>query len=91
MASRRWLRTDDAVVLGELADVLHEVLAPLLGERGDRDADDLAVVQRVEAEVGRLDRLLDLADDALVVRLDDEQAASGAETCATWFSGVFAP
>src|SRR5262249_23698836 len=40
----------------------------------DRNPENLAVVQRVETELGGLDRLLDGAEDAPVVGLHDEQA-----------------
>src|SRR5262245_34689666 len=51
-----------APFLGELVHQLRHLLAPLLGERGQRDAHDFAVVGRVEAEIGAADRLLDRAE-----------------------------
>ena len=36
----------DAALLGQVADDLDELLAPLLGQLRDRQADDLAVVRR---------------------------------------------
>src|SRR6266536_3891238 len=49
----------DAAVLGHLPGDLDELLSPLLGQLRDREADDLAVVRRGQAEVGLLDRSLD--------------------------------
>src|ERR1041385_6964682 len=49
----------NAPVLGHPADDLHELLAPLLRELRDRQADQLAVVRRRQAQVGLLDRPLD--------------------------------
>ena len=53
----------DALLLGVLAGELGEFLAALLGQRRDRDAQGLAVDDRVEAQVRRADRLVDGADD----------------------------
>ena len=61
----------------QLADELDELLAPLLGELRDRQADHLAVVRRRQAEVGLLDRLLDRLDRGRVERLDRQQARLG--------------
>ena len=49
----------DLLLLGVLAGELGQVLAALLGQRRDRDAQGLAVDDRVEAEAGVADRLLD--------------------------------
>src|SRR5437867_7108191 len=48
-----------APFLGELVHHLHQLAAPLLGERRQRDADEVAVVGGVEPQVGGEDRLLD--------------------------------
>src|SRR5262247_3906412 len=61
------------VGVGEVLDLLLHLLAALLGERRDRDADQLAVVLRGEAEVRGTDRLLDVADRTLVVGRDHDQ------------------
>ena len=50
----------DAALLGEAVDDLHQLLAALLGQLGDREPDQVAVVGRRQAEVGLQDRLLDL-------------------------------
>src|SRR5581483_10876042 len=67
----------DAVLLGQPADDLDEVLAALLGELRYRQPDELAVVRGGEAEVGLLDRLLDRSDRARVEGLDGEHARLG--------------
>src|SRR5271170_4570701 len=59
-----------AVVLSLGADLLCNVLAPLLGERRDGQADELPIVHRGETEVGLAQRLLNLLDEALLPRLD---------------------
>ena len=37
--------------LGHLLDAFHEVLAPLFAERGDRQADDLAIDGGIDADL----------------------------------------
>src|SRR3954463_5851654 len=56
-----------ASVLGDPAYDAHQVLAPLLGQLRDRQADHVAVVTRRQPEVVLHDRLLDRLDRALVV------------------------
>ena len=63
----------DLAVLGDASHDLHEVLAPLLGQRRDREPHDLAVVGRRQAEIGLLHGALDVLDRAGVERLHDEQ------------------
>src|SRR6185503_3435174 len=63
----------DPVVLRDLLHVLDQLLPPLLGERRDRHANDLAVVLRREAEIGGVDRALDRGERRLVVGLDHEE------------------
>src|SRR6476661_1530538 len=58
--------------LGELVHDLHEVLAPLLVHRRQRDADDVPLHRRVEAEVRLADRLLHRLDLPLVERGDEQ-------------------
>src|SRR6266540_2405617 len=64
----------DSAVLRHLAHDLDELLAPLLGQLGDRQADQLAVVRRGQAQVRLLDRALDRRDRVRIERLDREQA-----------------
>src|SRR5690242_8146874 len=45
-----------------LTDEFRELLAPLLGQLGDRKPDHLAVGDRIEAQPRRADRLFDRAD-----------------------------
>src|ERR1700680_154301 len=67
----------DAGFLGLAMHELHKVLATLLGELRDGDADHLTVVARVESEIALLYRLLDGAERAAVVGLDDQHARLG--------------
>src|SRR5438309_306784 len=60
----------DARLLGLLLHELDVLAPPLLGQRRDGHADDLAVVGRIQALVARPQRLFDRADLALVVDLD---------------------
>ena len=65
---RRTLRTATRPSSARRLHDLHELLAPVGGELGEREPDDRAVVGRGDADVARLDRLLDRLDRALVVR-----------------------
>src|SRR5579884_1705678 len=60
----------DAALLGDVADDLDQLLATLLGQLRQHEADHRAVVARRQPDVGLLDRPLDRLDRALVVRLD---------------------
>src|SRR6266446_5803139 len=62
----------DPTIFDLLVEHLYEVPPPFLVQRGDVEADDRAVGVRREAEVRRLDRLLDRLDEAAVVRLDQD-------------------
>src|ERR1700730_4230028 len=53
--------------------LLDKIAAPLLGQLRDRYPDHVAVVGRVDAEVGVADRLLDRGQLRLLVRLDHDQ------------------
>src|SRR5215208_5436878 len=67
----------DPPLLRHVARQLDELLPPLLGQLRDRKADELAVVRRLQTEVGLLDRLLDRLDRGRVERLDGEHARLG--------------
>ncbi len=67
----------DLPVLAVAPDELDELLAALLGELGDRESDDLAVVRGREAEVGLHHRLLDRLDLGRVEGLHGEHARLG--------------
>src|SRR5579862_966494 len=54
------------MLLQHLVQVLHHVLATVFGQRGHGYAHQLAVVHRIQAEVGRANRLLDSANLAYV-------------------------
>ena len=75
MKSRRMLRTATRPSSARSADHLDQLLAALLGELGDLQPDDRAVVVRRQAEVGLEDRPLDRLDRRLVVGLDRSAAA----------------
>src|SRR4051794_782946 len=68
-----------AALLGDVMEDLDHLLAPLLGQRRDGQADELAVVGRVQAEVGVADRLLDRLDRVLVVGLHGQQLRLGVD------------
>src|SRR4051812_2495714 len=67
----------DLGVLALAARDLDHVPAPLLGELREDDADDLAVVARVDPEVGVADRALHALQLAGVVGLDDGHTGLG--------------
>src|SRR5262245_58303616 len=67
----------DPPFLGQVADHLDQLLAPLLRQRRDRQPDDLAVIRGRQAQVRLLQRALDRLDRARVVRLDREQPRLG--------------
>ena len=67
---RRAAADRDPRVLGLVPGQLDVLLAPLLGQLRQRHPDDVAVVGRVDAEIGVADRLLDRGHRGLVVRGD---------------------
>jgi hypothetical protein len=67
----------DPSLLGDAVDHLDELLAALLGELGDLQADHVAVVRGRQPEVGLHHRLLDRRDGGLVIWGDGEQAGVG--------------
>ncbi len=76
-APRRAWRMLTLPLLGHAAHDPHELLAALLGQRREVEADDLAVVAGRQPEAAGLQRLLDGADRPLVVRADHEQPRLG--------------
>ena len=64
----------DLAILGKLLDILDYLAALILSQRREGQSDNLAVILRVDAEIGGLDSLLDLLEQAAVPRLDDERA-----------------
>src|SRR4029453_12718011 len=67
----------DLALLRHVPDQLHQLAHPLLGQRWEGEAHDMAVVGGVEAEVGLADRLLDGVHRALVERSDDQEPGLG--------------
>src|ERR1700722_9424136 len=67
----------DPKFLGGLADVPHQLFAALFVELGNGNPDDLAVVHRIESEVGGLNCLFDFAHRTLIVGRDDQQSSLG--------------
>ena len=63
----------DARLLGHRMRLLRQVLAPILGQRRDRNPDDLAVGLRVQAELRLADRALDLHGHLRVPRRRHDQ------------------
>ena len=78
-------------LLGLVLHDLHQLLATLLGELRERQADDLAVVRGVDAEVGVLDGLLDGLHVVLVVGLDHEQPRLGHVEAGQLLEGTSVP
>src|SRR5580765_608144 len=67
----------DLRVLAFVRDVLGKLLAALLRQRRQVDADHVADRRRREAEIGGEDRLLDRADHGLLIRRDRDRARVG--------------
>jgi hypothetical protein len=64
----------NARLLGLLAHDLREILAALLRQRRDRQAHELRIGDRVDAEIAGADRLVDDRDHRLLPRLDRDEA-----------------
>src|SRR3989475_1733971 len=67
----------DAGILDLFVEQLHEILAALLIERGDVEANHRAVVARSEPQVGREDGFLDRLYETAVPGLDDDEPRLG--------------
>ena len=65
------------MLFDDLVDLPGQLFAPLLGQRRNGQADDLAVVGRVETQIGLQNGLLDRADGRAIVGLNDEQPRIG--------------
>ena len=68
-------------LLTGLGNALDKLLTALLGQRREVQTNLLAVVLRVDAEVGDLDRLLDGLEHRAVPRLDGQRARVGSRNC----------
>src|SRR5215470_155868 len=67
----------DLVLLALGLHLLGDLLAPLLGERRDRQTDDLAVIHRSEAQVRLAERLLHVLEEALLPGLHRDEPGLG--------------
>src|SRR5437868_5832107 len=63
--------------LRALMDLLHQLLAAILRQLGQHEADDLAVIGWIDAQVRLLDGFLDRTEHAAVPRLDQHHAGIG--------------
>ena len=89
MPSRRTLRTATRACFGIFVGQLDQFLAPFLVQFRDRNAQQLAVHLRIEAEAGVADRLVHRLNHAPVPDLHRQQAAaSGVEMVPTWLIGI---
>src|SRR4051812_18958442 len=76
-ALRASMTDGDATFLGEFMDHLHQLFAALLGERRNRNANDVAVVGGREPEVRGEDSLLHRLEESFVPRLYREHLGLG--------------
>jgi len=76
-----------AVIFEDAVEVLDDFLAAILGHGRDGDADDLAVVVGIEAEVGGAERLFDFGDEACVPGRDDDEVGVGSGDLADLVEG----
>ena len=67
----------DLGLLAGLGNALDELLAALLGQRREVQTDLLAVVLRIDAEVGHLNGLFDSLEHRAVPRLDGQRTRVG--------------
>ena len=77
LPSRRTLRTAVRCSSRTLLRCLHHVAAALLGHGRNGNADDLAVGDGIEAEIGGLDGLLNLLEDGGVPGRDEDELRLG--------------
>src|ERR1041385_492612 len=80
-----------ATFLGEFVHDLDELPAALLGQGGNRDANDAAVVRMRETEIGGENRLLDRLEERLVPRLDGQELGLGGGDVRYLVQGHLAP
>ena len=78
----------DLGILGVFADLLREILAALLGQLREDEADNAAVILRVDAEIRGLDGLFDGLEKRAIPRLDDERAGIGGRDGADLVDGA---
>jgi hypothetical protein len=81
----------DLGLFGILAGQLGQFLAAFLGQVGDRQAHVVAVVDRVEPRPAERIAFSTGVTFDLSQTCTESMRGSGAETVATWLSGMFAP
>ena len=81
----------DAPLLGPVMHLLHQLLAPLLGERRERQADHLSVVRRRDPQVACWIAFSTWAIEFLSNGWITSNRGSGTFTDASWFNGTGVP
>src|ERR1700687_3494367 len=66
-----------ARLLGALVDLLDELFAPILGQLRQNQSNDLAIIGRIDAQVGLLDRFFNWAEHAPIPWLNKDHARVG--------------
>src|SRR5262249_20533985 len=66
-----------AVLLQNLVDVFRELLAAFLGQSGNGNSDDAAVVRWIESQIRSADGFLDRTDERNVIRLNSDERGVG--------------
>src|SRR5579883_151061 len=61
------------MIFEDFVDMLRELFASLFGQCGNRDANQTAVILRIQTEVGCANGFLDRADERYVVRLNSDE------------------
>ena len=81
----------DARLLGIFVRDLDQLLAALGVELGDRDAEELALDDRVEAEIGLADGAVDGLDRGRSQTWTESMRGSGTLTVPSWLIGMVVP
>src|SRR5580692_5773295 len=66
-----------AVILEDFVQVLDDVLAAILRQRGNRYPDNFSIVRGIESEIGRANRLVDQRHGARIPGRDDDRHRLG--------------
>ena len=67
----------DAALFGDMVELLGEFAAAVFGERWNGDADEFAIVGRIEAEIRDADAFFNGADDGGIPRLNGDHRGFG--------------